>query len=326
MTQASGSASQLLLIPEKVWGETPLPADVKSFLLGFSKFGESLSSESSELVSDVITSQRGTADVRNGLVTTSGSIPFELSLLSSELLFYFVLGSFTQVKEGAKFVKTFKRAKNLPSFSIEKGFTDINQYFMLKGCKVNSLQMTVEPDGLVTGSIDVIGKSIDNSQTSFSTEFEEVVHSAYAGLDAVILEGGQAAQYTSFNFTLANNANSNNVIGSKYIASLNAGKAEATGELSVMFEDVVMYTKWASETQTDIKLKFTKGEDYVEIVFPKVKFNGNALPPIDSAEGILQTLNFRGLLDLATSTDVTVKISNDFDFDAFINYTPPVSP
>lgn len=323
MTQATGSASQILLIPEKEWSVLPAQDEVKPFLLGFSKYGESLASESSELVSDVITQERGTADARNGLVTVSGSLPFELSILSSEILFYYTLGAYTQVKFGDKFVKEFKRAKTLPSFSVEKGFTDIDQYFTLKGCKVNNMQISVEPDGLVSGSIDIVGRSSENSTSTFSTDYQEVVHSAFAGIDGAILEGGENAQYTAFSLTLANNAAGPNVIGSKYIASLNAGKAEATGELTVMFENVVMYNKWANETQTDIKLTFTRDDDYVEILFPKVKFNGNALPPIDSADGILQTLNYRGLLDLTKSSDVVVTISNDFDFDAFINYVKP---
>ena len=97
-----------------------------------------------------------------------------------------------------------------------------------------------------------------------------------AAQDAVVLEGGVGAKYTAFNFTLTNGMTDPRVIGSPYAASLTKGKVEATGTLSIMFEDMVMYNKWLNDAQTDIRLTFIIGNDSTEFYFPKVKFNGEA--------------------------------------------------
>jgi hypothetical protein len=85
-----------------------------------------------------------------------------------------------------------------------------------------------------------------------------------------------------------------------------------------MFEDMVMYNKWLSDAQTDIRLTFTIGDDSTEFYFPKVKFNGEADPVLDSKDGITQTFSWRGLLDLTEQSDVVITTINDFDLAAIV--------
>lgn len=322
MTQASGSSSQILIQPESVWGE--IPTTRKSQIFSNSLYGESLASQSSELVSQAINPNRGVSDTRNGQLTVSGSIPVELSVENSDLLFYLSLGAYTQTKVGDKFVKVYKRNKTLPSFTIEKGFTDIDQYFQFLGCRSSTLQFAVEPDGLVTGSMEIMGKEEQHTTASIDQNATYIDHEAYAGIDNVILEGGKQAFYTAFNISITNGLYDSRAIGTRKSVNIGAGKGEVTGDLTIMFEDVTMYEKWLNEEQTNIKLTFQIGDNSVVIEFPRIKFNGSASPVIASAEGITQQLNFRGLVDKTEKSDVIITVTNDFDLTSFL--TPDVTP
>lgn len=319
MAQATGSASRITLQLEEAWGVLPTtPAMIE---INAATYGESLTAESDELVSNAINPNRGILDARNGQLKVSGSVPFELPVQNAELIFYGLLGNYVQkdvtVAGQPKKQKVFKRGPTLPSFLIEKGFTDIGQYFQYLGCRINNLQITVEPNGLATGSFEVMGKEPQNSTTSFDNTPTKFVHKVFAGIDGVILEGAVGAQFTNFSFNITNGLYDSRVIGSRYSANIGPGTSEVTGDLSIMFEDVVMYNKWLNETQTDLKLTFTLGNDSVEFSFPKVKLNGEASPKIESQEGINITFNWRALVDVGgTNSDVVITVINDYDLTA----------
>lgn len=321
MTQATGSAARLTIQAEQTWGV--LPATPKATEINAATYGDSLVASTAELVSNAINPNRGILDSRPGQLTISGSVPFELPIQNAELIFYGLMGEYTQtdttVGAVAKKKKVFKRAKTLPSFVIEKGFTDINQYFQYLGCKIGNIQLTVTPDALVTGSFDVQGKSITNTTTSYDTTPTTYNHTAFSGIDGIVLEGGAGAQFTNLNFNITNGIYDARVIGSNKSANLGAGKSEVTGELTIMFEDVVMYNKWLNETQTDIKLTFNLGNDSVEFKFPRVKLNGDGSAKIESQEGITITFKWRALVDPTEQSDVVITVINDYDLDAVLS-------
>lgn len=319
MTQASGSSGRITIQPETTWGVFPAtPAMIE---LSSSAYGESLKSSSEELQSNAINKYGAVLATRRGQITVDGSVPFELPVNNSDIVLYGVMGSYTQtdvvVNGNPKKQKVFKRGQ-LPSFLIEKGFTDIGQYFKYSGCKFNELQLSVEPNGLVTGSFGVMGKQATADSTSFHDTPTQYQHDPYAGIDGAVLEGGVGAKYTAFSFNITNGMTDPRVIGSPYAASLTKGKVECTGQLTIMFEDMITYNKWLADAQTDIRLTFTIGDDSTEFYFPKVKFNGEADPVLDSQDGITQTFSWRGLLDLTEESDVVITVINDFDLDAIV--------
>lgn len=319
MTQATGSAARLTMQVESEWGV--LPTTPNAIEINAATYGDSLVASSSELVSNSINPNRGILDARNGQLTVSGGVPFELPIQNSELIFYALMGKYVQtdvtVGGVAKKKKVFKRNKTLPSVTIEKGFTDNNQYFQYLGCKVNNLQLTVTPDALVTGSFDVMGKDLTNTTTSYDPTPTVFQHSAFSGIDGIILEGATGAQFTAFNFNITNGLYDARVIGSRKSANIGAGKSEVTGELTIMFEDTVLYNKWLNEVQTDLKLTFNLGNDSVEFNFPKVKLNGEGSAKIESQEGVTITFKWRGLVDTDPSilSDVIITVINDYDLD-----------
>lgn len=197
--------------------------------------------------------------------------------------------------------------------TIEKGFTDINQYFPYTGCKIESMSMSVNPTGLVTGSMDIKGKGSGTASgtpldaTPDDPGFAIIAHHEASS----VLEGGAAATILGFELALANNLDADKFqVGSQYRASLPEGLGELTGTITFLFEDLTYYNKWANATETSIRIRFTQGAGYVDIYLPRVRYTGDGAPKIETAGGIVLAMNFRAIYSSVEASDIVVTFTN----------------
>ena len=79
----------------------------------------------------------------------------------------------------------------LPSFTVEKGFPDLAQYFLYTGCKVGKMTLNLTPEGFQKVSFDLTGLREAVSGTSYdSTITASGKQSFSGGMTATILEAG----------------------------------------------------------------------------------------------------------------------------------------
>lgn len=317
MTQATGSAGKIILQREETWGVKP--AVPKAFVLKNALYGETLGAESDVLMSEAISSDIGIQDTRNGQLRVTGTMPFELSIAGSEFLLEGALGGVEQtdvvVNTKPMKKKLFFRKASLPTWFIQKQFTDIDKNYGFLGAKFSNLTMAITAESLITGNIDIVAREVDTSEV-YDLSPLELTHHVYAAIDGEILEGGLGAKYTSMNLTIARPITDPRIVGSKLAASLPEGKGEVTGDVTIMFENNDMYEKWQNETETSIKATFTQGDDSIEVLIPRVKFGGNAVAQLTSADGISVTYSFTGLVGTYQGKrgDVFVTVINEFDY------------
>lgn len=308
MTQAAGSAAQVLIVKESVFGVTPVTPSYK--LLTNAAYGESANSEAAEIISQAISKNRSVQATRNGQKTSAGSFPFEFSTDGTELILEGLAGAKTGLGTSVS-PYIFKRNATLPSFSLEKGFTDVMQFFTLKGMVVNSLELNVTPGEIVSGTVSFIGKgdpSVDT--TSADASPDSVVHVPFTGIDAQVFVDGSEVYSPSFTMNITNGATVQNVIGSAFAHSINAGRGECTGTISILFEDADLFNDWLAEAESDIELRLTIGAKITRFKFPKTKYNGSGLPNIETPEGVVYTLNWRGIYDSTALSDFVVEVEN----------------
>ena len=310
MTQATGINSRLTYVEEQNWGVTPATPEMKVLN---SNYGESLVAEAGEIVSNAMNPNRGVVGTRNGQIKVSGSVPFELPLNGIGSIMKGALGSVvtTGPDVNGMYTHVLKRSKTLPSFTFEKGFTDVGQYFIYRGCRIGALDLKCKPDGAAEGSFELMGKNISTSQTTLDATPTLVTHKAFMNFEGGLLEGGASAKLLDLSFKITNGLYDARVVGSRESANIGAGKSEVTGSITVMFEDLTYFTKWLNETETSLQLTYQNGNYSTQFYFPRVKYNGQGSPAIQSQEGIVLTLNFRALIDNALGTDVVVTITND---------------
>lgn len=307
MTQAVGAFGRIAYVEESTWGTTPGTPAMK--LLKAGVYGESLSASIEELQSNSINSNRAVEAVLQGNIDVKGAVPIEVPLLGIGTLLKHALGTVNTTGTGP-YTHVFKRGALPAGLTLEKGFTDIGQYIVFTGCRIDKLSIAVNPQGLVTGSMDVIGKDFSASGTPLDASVDTVTHTPFAQHQATFQEGGGAVTLLNLNLNITNGLEPVRVIGSRNIGALTEGKGEVTGDVTVMFENLTLFNKWKNGTATSLKATFTSGAHSLEFYLPSVRYNGEAVPKIASDKGVVVPLPFRAIYDSGEATDIKVTLIN----------------
>ena len=194
--------------------------------------------------------------------------------------------------------------------SVEKGFTDIAQYLVFTGCKINQAQIAVTNEGLITGSLDVVGKQMTRSGSSLGTPTVPT-HTPFVQHECVLQENAVAANFTGGNITIANALDTGvRYVGSRYIGSLPEGLGECSGDITAVFEDGTYVDKLLNGTATSLKWTFTSIAGSFTIECPQVKYFGDSAPKLAANNGVIVPLNWRATRDAVRNTDIEFVIVN----------------
>lgn len=304
MAQASGSNAYLLIAKESVYGVAPTTGWEQ---VAMATYGETIGATTEELQSNAIKKGRGIANVRSGMKRAEGNFPIEFGSNGLDI----ILDGLTGENTGAGTVLDpflWKRKDTIPSFSIAKEHTDINQYFVLKGYKVNTLELNFEPGQFVSGQASFLGKG-DPTQSTTSTisSFTSYQHEAYTGIDAeVLIDDVVSNSCANLSFTISNELENQDVLGSDYAKSINLGRGFVTGNISLLFEDASIFTKWYNETRSDLKVRLTFNNEVVQFHFPKIKLNGDGVQKISVPNGLLLEMTFTSETDSVLESDFII--------------------
>lgn len=314
MTQARGSSGQILIQKESVYKTAPgSPATVAIPFIS-----ETLRQSRNLHQSTVITSNRnptqpsrGNVDVAGGIVTETGA--------NIAILFEAVLGS-TTTTGSDPYTHTIK-VGDLSSWLIEKGFTDINQYFLYLGCKVSSMSMDITSEGFQQVTFDfmgateaVTGSTYDSSETNFAKV-------SFDGFSASLEEGGSTiANVKSITgLTISNGLDGDSYVigGAGTRQDLPDGVVSVSGTVSALFENLTLYTKALNHTESSLEVTFTNGdglgsagnESFV-LKIPELVYAPDA-PVISGPTGVLVELPFQGFYtNAAEASTMQVIIKN----------------
>lgn len=309
MPIASGTNLRIAYTEETQWGVTPVTPSMRQ--INSLKYGESLGANIDKAVSEVITNSRAIEDARGGNISAGGSFDFELPILGIGRLLKHALGAVTTTGPVAlNYTHVIKRGTLPVGMTFEKGFTDLPQFFRFAGSKINELSLEVENEGIVSGSLELLAKSMTTSSTQLGVPVA-TTHRPFMHHEAVILENAAPISVASFSFNLTNElADDDFVIGSRYRDSLTEGKGECTGETMVKFSDLIIINKWLNETSTSFKITFTTGTQSIEFFFPLVKFFEDSTPKGADDKIVWVPLNFQAFRDPTENTDLRITIVN----------------
>lgn len=196
------------------------------------------------------------------------------------------------------------------SFTIEMGHTDISQYRVYKGCRVNSVAFELPPTDMVRATWGIVGQDMSTvSAVSIDAAYSDApTNSPLAAVDATLYEGStftELGSVTGLTFDINNNLDGKPVVGSNTLPNILYGnKQEVTGELTVLFQNATMLNKFINETESNIFIKLSdpNGTDFLKIFFPRVKYNGGEIGDADP-QGLPITMPFVALAPSATDDD-----------------------
>jgi len=298
MAFAQGSRSSLSYIAETSFGTTP--ASPTFAYLPFNTHSIDLTKDRVE--GNEIQSDRMTRVDRHGNKQAGGSIETDLRKADFDELFesaFFSTFSTDVLKVGT----------TPKYFTMEDEAADISQYRLFTGMAVSNMSVSIAPNQMVTGSFDMVGKTMTQSGSTGSTGGTPTAASTNQPFDSysgTISDGGSAISIvTSIDFSLANSLAPTFVVGSDAAQSLEYGRAVVEGTMTVYYEDETLINKFLNETESSIEVSVddpTAANSYT-FLFPRVKYNGASVP-VQNPQSRLITMPFVALYDATEDTNI----------------------
>ena len=234
----------------------------------------------------------------DGFLRVEGSIEMPVQYQGLGLLFEMAMGDLTTTGATAPYTHDFTPAIALPSATVEvqRGTGITNQMERFTGIKVSSLAISCEAGGEMTASIDFIGKTSVSRGANITPSFG-------TGSSVLHFHAGQLSfdsnnyDVRSFTFTITNNLERRDLLGSKETAEPAVGDVRTiTIEATLDIENDTLYTAYLNATQSDVVLNFTSGSDQIEFTLTNALITEHS-DPVNAFGRVERTLTFTGLAD-----------------------------
>ncbi|WP_339632438.1 phage tail tube protein [uncultured Sneathiella sp.] len=296
MTFATGARHGLSYIAEETFGTTPSSPDMTTFRHTACSLGlRKTTLETAEIRSD-----RQISHLLHGQKTVAGDIDFELSYGA----FDDILAALMQSDWSSDVLKA---GASQPSFTFERGFTDIGQYQILTGCVMDRLRFSVRPDRLVSGKLSVLGKS--STLASSSLDASPTAAASNDPMDSFsgsLTEGGAAMGIVAgLDLVIDNGLEQAFVIGDAEAEALLAGSSRITGEIVTYFEDAGLLEKFVDRSESSLTITFSGAGGSLAFELPRIVYTGAENPAL-GAGPITLSLPFTALYDETQATNLKI--------------------
>jgi hypothetical protein len=270
---------------------------------------------------NTIQSNRNPGQPGRGVNDIAGPLVMKLQAFPGQI-WKWILGS-ANSSAGPPYTHTIK-VGDLPSAVVDHGFTDIAQYFLYNGVKVNKASMNVTAKGLTDLTLDLVGNKETTSGSAFDatpTDLGKVTFDGYS--IATIEEGNPLAAIATIigidNLTIENDLDTDDYTlgNSGNRASLDEGMVKVSGVVKVKFADLTLYNKAVNHTESAIRVVWqngtgagTAGNEYLEIKIPELVYSPQS-PIITGPKGVYVELPFEGYYgNAAEASSIQVIIKN----------------
>jgi hypothetical protein len=198
----------------------------------------------------------------------------------------------------------------LKTFSIEKAFTDISQYAVFRGVGVTTMNLTMQTDGMITGSFSCVGKDMDPiSGTRLDADpTAPSSNNPFNTSQGTIKEAGSSTSIvTSINLTLENSLNPTFALFQESARSLIDGRSNVTGNVTIYVQDETFINKFINETESSLEFSPTDpdGNKY-RFRLPRIKYNGAPLDVQGEGE-ITPQMPIQALYDDDAGTNLSIR-------------------
>lgn len=196
-------------------------------------------------------------------------------------------------------------------FTVQDYAEDIDQARFFRGCAVNSLGVSIAPNQMVTTTFGVVGRDMEVTATQIAatdSDSTTTPFDSYSGSVSIGNADGTpatAAIVTSFDFTLTNGFAPTYVVGDNLAPSLEVGRAELEGTMSVYFEDDAIINRFVNETESELTVSVGDGTKDMTFFFPRVKIN-SADVGVDGPTSRIISCSFTALYNTTDTTSFKI--------------------
>lgn len=300
---ADGSRHSLRMVAETTYGVTPSNPVFEyvrhtGTTLGLSKEG---------LQSEELRDDRQISDFRHGARQVGGDITFELSYGSFDPILEALLG-------GTWTNDVLKAGAIRRSFTFERFFGDIlpadKPYHRFTGVEFNTLQLQVNANEMITGTIGVVGKDMltDSAAIPGATYGAVSTTSPLDSFTGTLNEAGTPiAVITEIQLNLDNGLDPRFVVGSKTTLRPAIGRSNVSGTITAYFENSLLLDKFINEVESSILFNLPDGAgNNLKFTLPRIKYNGGQ-PDVQGEGPITLSMPFQALMDPVTGTNIIIE-------------------
>ena len=315
MPQARGANAQTIIQEESSFGVDPTPGATKLYFVS-----NSLRLSRGNISSETIQANRNPSAPARDVDDISGPLAVDLQAYIG-LLLKAALGSVTTTGTDP-YAHTIKVGSSLPSLLVERGFTDINQFFKYNGVKVSRLSFGVTPKGFQRLSLDLLGASETVGTSSFDASPTDLGYQPFDGFTiSTIEEGGSAIGDV---LGIDNLSIDNGLDGDQYLVGgagqrvdIPEGMVKVSGTLRARFANTTLYTKATARTESSLRIVYSLGDglgsagnESIEFKVPELYF-APAAPPVEGPKGVVVSLDFEGFYsNAAEASSLQVILKN----------------
>lgn len=219
---------------------------------------DSLTVGTDTAVSDEVRSDRLRGGQKVVTHTAGGSIDFEFSAKSfDDILAAAFMSSWTsdELTVGTTTVE----------LDILKSYLDEGRHVLLERCQVSQLSLTMDSASKITGTVELVGTSIDADYSittdTFDDPEDELFMDSSNNLGSIKVNGSDISGmcFTSMGLTLDNSMQSESCLGSVYQSHFK-GSAAVTGSITVR-SSAAAFGLWENSiTNTPVALEYTLGD------------------------------------------------------------------
>ena len=307
---ADSSRHTMSYILESTYGETPATPALKDLR----HTGTTLGLSKNSTLTEELREDRQIACFRHGARQVGGDVTAELWYSALDDMLEAGLCGTWAVDTPIAGTEQLKAGVVRRSFSILREFSDIasvdKPFLMTTGAEVNTWEMSVTADAIVTTSFGFIGQNQAVSATApaGSTSVPAATGCPITSFSGSILEGGVAiADVTEATITLDNGIEPRFVVGSDMTIEPKIGRSNLTGSITAYFENSALLEKFIDETPSSLELNLVDeaGNAY-RFLIPNIKYTGGQ-PDVSGDVSITLAMPFQAIYDVTEDSQITIE-------------------
>lgn len=176
---------------------------------------------------------------------------------------------------GHKYLLTSASAALIPSLVCEEGHSDLTKFQPYSGCYVDKASFKMTPEGIMSITVDVMGKQFTFSSSSVGTgTVTDPGHAPFSYFGATIFQGGSLLGIVkSLDFTVDSARDGNQFVidGTGTRHSIPAGIRRINGTMKVLYVSDALNTIADAGTTTSLRTTIRNNHYAADLYFPEVR-------------------------------------------------------
>ena len=172
-------------------------------------------------------------------------------------------------------------------FGIEHYHQDLDVFQFFTECRSGGFKMALPATGMATVEFPFMGRDMETGSAGsapfFTSPTAATTSGIFAAVNGLLLVGGTAVGVvTGITMDMNLNPTADAVVGQNFVPEIFLGRANVTGQVTALFEDLTMINYFKNETEVAILVYLTAtsavDSPAVTLFLPRVKFGGADVP------------------------------------------------